>query len=60
MQITEIIFIVCPEIPHTRSIAILLSADGEVNSPKEVPGLIATGAGEKTRLEELPERLGVV
>ncbi len=53
VPITVIIIIVCAEFPSTRPVAILLSADGDVNSPKEVPGLIATGAGEATRLEEV-------
>ena len=53
VPITVIIIIVCAEFPSTRPVAIILSADGDVNSPKEVPGILRTGAGEATRLEEV-------
>lgn len=51
VPITVIIIIVCAELPAARSVAVILSANGEISTPKEAEGFIHTSDGEDTLIE---------
>ena len=51
VPITVIIIIVCAELPNAKAVAVILSANGEISTPKEAEGFIHTSDGEDTLIE---------